>query len=181
MGSASAQTALPAWAALIRDVPDFPHPGVMFKDITPLLADARGFAECLEVMAAPWRDVSVDVICGTESRGFIFGAALAPLLGAGFVPLRKPGKLPAATESVEYELEYGKDRLEVHRDALVPDQRVLIVDDVLATGGTLAASRKLAERVGAKVVGGAVLLELEFLKGRRLWDASVPLRTVLRY
>lgn len=172
---------MPAWASLIRDIPDFPSPGVMFKDITPLLADARGFADCLEAMAAPWRDAQVELICGTESRGFIFGAALAPLLDAGFVPLRKPGKLPAATEHVEYQLEYGSDRLEVHRDAITPGQRVLIVDDVLATGGTMAASRELVERVGAQVIGGAVLLELEFLQGRKRWGTSVPLQAVLRY
>lgn len=172
---------MPAWASLIRDVPDFPRPGVMFKDITPLLADARGFAESLQAMAAPWRERRVEVVCGTESRGFIFGAALAPLLGVGFVPLRKPGKLPAAIVSVDYELEYGSDRLEMHRDAVTPGQRALVVDDVLATGGTLAASRELAERCGAQVIGGAVLLELEFLGGRVRWGSSAPLETVLHY
>lgn len=172
---------MPAWASLIRDIPDFPRPGVMFKDITPLLADARGFADCLDAMAAPWRNRHVELVCGTESRGFIFGAALAPLLGAGFVPLRKPGKLPAATESVEYQLEYGSDRLEVHCDAVAPGQGVLIVDDVLATGGTLAASRELVERIGARVIGGAVLLELEFLKGRERWGPGAPLESLLRF
>src|SRR5699024_3894127 len=134
---------MPEWASLIRDIPDFPGPGVVFKDITPLLADPAGFTACLHDMAAPWRTAGIDAVCGSESRGFIFGAALATMLGAGFVPLRKAGKLPAATLGVDYALEYGRARLEVHRDALRPGQRVLVVDDVLATGGTLVASRQL--------------------------------------
>jgi len=181
MGGASVQTALPAWAALIRDVPDFPHPGVMFKDITPLLADADGFVDCLEALAAPWRERQVDVVCGIESRGFIFGAALAPLLGVGFVPLRKTGKLPAATLGVDYDLEYGSARLEIHRDAVVSGQRALIVDDVLATGGTLDAARALIERTGAQVAGAALVLELAFLEGRARWRSDAPLETLLRY
>ncbi|HEX7338785.1 MAG TPA: adenine phosphoribosyltransferase [Rhodanobacteraceae bacterium] len=172
---------MPAWASLIRDIPDFPAPGVLFKDITPLLADARGFADCLAAMAAPWRDKDVEIICGTESRGFIFGAALAPLLGAGFVPLRKAGKLPAATVQVEYALEYGTDKLEIHRDAFAPGQRVLLVDDVLATGGTLAASRDLVERAGGKVIGASILLEIAALGGRARWGNDLPLEVTLRY
>ncbi len=172
---------MPEWASLIRDIADFPHPGVGFKDITPLLADAAGFAACLDDLAAPWRDAGVDVVCGSESRGFIFGAALAPILGAGFVPLRKAGKLPAATEGVDYALEYGQARLEVHRDAVGPGQRALIVDDVLATGGTLVASRQLVERLGATVLGAAVVLELGFLDGRKRWGDNSPLHALVRY
>lgn len=172
---------MPEWTSLIRDIPDFPGPGVQFKDITPLLADADGFAACLHDMAAPWRNSNIDVVCGSESRGFIFGAALAPMLGAGFVPLRKAGKLPAATEGVDYALEYGRARLEVHRDAFGPGQRVLIVDDVLATGGTLVASRELVELLGAEVAGASVVLELSFLGGRAHWGHSIPLQTLVRY
>ncbi|HET7662891.1 MAG TPA: adenine phosphoribosyltransferase [Rhodanobacteraceae bacterium] len=169
------------WASLIRDVPDFPEPGILFKDVTPLLADAEGFAACLHDMAAPWRDGGIEAVCGIESRGFIFGAALAPMLGVGFVPLRKAGKLPADTVGVDYALEYGHARLEIHRDALTPGQRVLIVDDVLATGGTLAASRELVEQTGAKVAGAAVVLELAFLDGRSRWIDGVPLESLVCY
>lgn len=170
-----------AWASLIRDVPDFPSPGIMFKDVTPLLADARGFAACLEELAAPWRERRVDVVCGIESRGFIFGAALALALGVGFVPLRKAGKLPAATEGVDYQLEYGRARLEVHRDAVTPGQQALIVDDVLATGGTLAAARELVERTGARVAGAALVLELTFLHGRAVWGDRTPIEVLLHF
>ncbi len=170
-----------AWASLIRDVPDFPAPGVLFKDVTPLLADAGGFTSCLDDLAAPWHGRGIEAVCGIESRGFIFGAALAPMLGVGFVPLRKAGKLPAATEGVDYALEYGQARLEVHRDALAPGQRVLIVDDVLASGGTLAASRELVERLGAVVAGAAVVLELSFLDGRSRWHDGAPLESLVRY
>lgn len=169
------------WTSLIRDVPDFPEPGILFKDVTPLLAHAEGFAACLHDMAAPWRDRGIDVVCGIESRGFIFGAALTPMLGVGFVPLRKAGKLPAATVGVDYALEYGHARLEIHRDALTPGQRVLIVDDVLATGGTLVASRELVEQVGATVAGAAVVLELAFLDGRSRWPEGAPLEALVSY
>jgi adenine phosphoribosyltransferase len=168
-------------ARLIRDVPDFPSPGIAFKDITPLLANADGFDACVKAMAEPWRDAGVQAICAMESRGFIFGAALAPLLGAGFVPLRKPGKLPAATVGVDYALEYGSDRLEAHADAIAPGTRVLIVDDVLATGGTLAAAHALVERLGGHVVGAGMVLELAFLEGRRRWPQALPLHAVLSY
>jgi len=167
--------------ALIRDIPDFPEPGIVFKDITPLLADADGMRRCIEAMAAPWREADVQAVCGIEARGFIFGAALAQALGAGFVPVRKPGKLPAATLGVDYALEYGSDRLEVHRDALKPGERVLLVDDVLATGGTLAAAAELVRRLGAHLCGAGVVIELGFLGGRARWSADAPLRALLRY
>lgn len=168
-------------AAHVRDVPDFPKPGVLFKDITPLLADARAFRECVDALAAPWRAQGIHAVCGIEARGFIFGAALARALDSGFVPLRKPGKLPAATLGADFELEYGQARLEVHADALARGARVLIVDDVLATGGTLAAARHLVEQLGADIAGASVVLELAFLHGRARWPADVPLRSLLRY
>ncbi|MGN6788822.1 MAG: adenine phosphoribosyltransferase [Rhodanobacteraceae bacterium] len=168
-------------ATHIRDVPDFPSPGILFKDITPLLADARAFGECVDALVAPWRGAGLDAICGIEARGFIFGAALARALDVGFVPLRKAGKLPAAKRGVDFGLEYGKARLEMHADALVPGTRVLIVDDVLATGGTLAAARELVESFDAGVAGAAVVVELEFLHGRARWRDGAPLRSLLRY
>ena len=168
-------------AAHVRDVPDFPKAGVLFKDITPLLADAQAFRECVDALAAPWRTQSIDAICAIEARGFIFGAARARALDAGFVPLRKPGKLPAATLGADFELEYGQARLEVHADALAPRTRVLIIDDVLATGGTLVAARQLVERLGAEIAGAAVVVELAFLHGRARWLADVPLHALLRY
>lgn len=167
--------------ALIRDVPDFPRPGIRFKDITPLLADPGGFAWVVDTLAAPWRASGVDCVVGIEARGFILGAALAHALGAGFVPLRKPGKLPARVIAQEYALEYGSDRLEIHEDAIGPAKRVLLVDDVLATGGTLLAARSLLERAGARLVGAAVLVELTALAGRARWGAGAPLEAVLRY
>jgi len=166
---------MPDWQPLIRDIPDFPRPGVMFKDITPLLADADGYAAAVDALAAPWRGVALDAVLGIESRGFILGAALARALGTGFVPVRKPGKLPARTLTQEYELEYGSDRLEIHADALAPGARVLLVDDVLATGGTLRAALALARQQGATVVGASVLLEIAALQGRAQWDAAVAL------
>ena len=168
-------------AAHVRDVPDFPKPGVLFKDITPLLADAQVFRECVDALAAPWRTQRIDTVCGIEARGFIFGAALAHALDTGFVPLRKPGKLPSVTLGADFELEYGQARLEVHSDALAPGARVLIIDDVLATGGTLAAARQLVERLGADIAGAAVVLELAFLQGRARWPADVPLHALIRY
>ena len=168
-------------AAHIRDVPDFPKPGVVFKDITPLLADAQSFRECVDALVAPWRNGGIDVVCGIESRGFIFGAALARALDAGFVPLRKAGKLPAATLGVDFDLEYGVARLEVHTDALRQGARVLIVDDVLATGGTLRAGCDLITQLGAGIAGAAVVIELSFLHGRTRWPADLPLHSLLRY
>ncbi|TAN05185.1 MAG: adenine phosphoribosyltransferase [Rhodanobacteraceae bacterium] len=168
-------------AALVRDVPDFPRPGVLFKDITPLLADARAFAECIAALARPWRGQRVAAVCGIEARGFIFGAALATALGVGFVPLRKAGKLPSATLGIDFELEYAHTRLEIHADALAPGTRALLVDDVLATGGTLLAARQLLDRLGATLAGAAVVVELESLQGRARWPAGVALRSLLRY
>ncbi len=153
------------WQALIRDVKDFPKPGIVFKDITPLLADGAGFAAVVDDLAARM-PADVDAIVGIESRGFIFGAALAQKLGLGLVTVRKPGKLPADVHAVEYELEYGVDRLEIHRDALSSGHRVVIVDDLLATGGTAAATVALVQKLGAEVAACLFVIELAFLPGR---------------
>ncbi|WP_407352775.1 adenine phosphoribosyltransferase [Luteimonas sp. R10] len=163
------------WRHLVRDVPDFPRPGIVFKDITPALADAGAFAAAVAEMAAPWRDARLDAVAGVESRGFILGAALAQALATGFVPVRKPGKLPARTLTQDYALEYGSDRLEMHADALAPGARVLIVDDVLATGGTLQAALSLLRRQGATIAGAAVLIELRMLQARTRWPETTPL------
>ncbi|MFC4729660.1 adenine phosphoribosyltransferase [Coralloluteibacterium thermophilus] len=167
------------FAHLLRDVPDFPRPGIRFCDISPLLADAAGLRAAVESLVAPWRPAPPDLVAGIESRGFILGAAAATLLGCGFVPVRKPGKLPAEVLHETYALEYGSDRLEVHADAARPGQRVLLVDDVLATGGTLAAARRLVERLGATLAGAAVLVELEGLGGRARWASDAPLHAAL--
>ena len=151
----------------IRDVPDFPKPGIMFKDITPLLLDPRRFRGAVELMAAPFGGSKVGRVVSIESRGFLLGAPIALLLDAGLVPIRKPGKLPAARGRVEYALEYGTDALEMHRDAVGQGERVLIVDDVLATGGTAEAAAKLVRAHGADVVGCTFLIELDFLNGRQ--------------
>ena len=150
----------------IRDVPDFPKPGIVFKDITPLLLDPARFRRTIELMAAPFRESGVRRVVSIESRGFLLGAPIALLLDAGLVPIRKPGKLPAARGRVEYALEYGTDALEMHRDAVNHGDDVLIVDDVLATGGTAEAAAKLVRAHGGEVVGFTFLIELEFLKGR---------------
>lgn len=167
-------------AALIRDVPDFPKPGIVFKDITPLLADASGLAEAVRQLAAPYRDAGVQTVVAVESRGFIFGAAVAEKLGAGFVPVRKPGKLPARTRSASYELEYGSDTVEVHADAVAAGQRCLMVDDLLATGGTMAAACKLVAELGGQIVGVAFLIELSFLNGRSKL-AGYDVRSLIQY
>lgn len=151
--------------AHIRDIPDFPRPGIVFKDITPLLADGRLFRETTRAMAAGFVDAGITHVVAIESRGFILGAPIAQQLGAGFVPVRKPGKLPHRTEAQDYELEYGTDRLEIHADAWGGAARVLLVDDVLATGGTAEATCKLIERLGAPVVGCSFLIALSFLPG----------------
>jgi adenine phosphoribosyltransferase len=151
---------------LIREVPDFPKKGILFYDITTLLKDKAGYATLIDVLAERYIGKGVDLILGMEARGFIFGPALAYRLSAGFVPVRKPGKLPAATERVEYDLEYGSNVLEVHKDAIQKGQRVLIVDDLLATGGTAEATAKLASGLGAEITGLAFVVELDFLKGR---------------
>jgi adenine phosphoribosyltransferase len=152
--------------ARIREVPDFPKPGILFYDITTLLKDPAAYRESIDLLTAPYRDRKVDIVVGMESRGFIFSAPMAYQLRAGFVPVRKLGKLPAETVSVEYALEYGTNTLEVHKDAIVPGQKVLIVDDLLATGGTVNGTIDLVRRLGGDVVGLAFLVELLFLKGR---------------
>ncbi|MDD4888836.1 MAG: adenine phosphoribosyltransferase [Phycisphaerae bacterium] len=153
--------------SLIRDVPDFPKKGIVFKDITPLLADPAGFMQAVDLIATRYRDDTIDLVVGVESRGFIFGAAVAARLGAGFIPIRKPGKLPSKTQRIEYELEYGRDALEIHLDAIKPNQRVLMVDDLLATGGTMKACCDLVRQLGGEIVAIAFLIELAFLPGRK--------------
>jgi adenine phosphoribosyltransferase len=150
----------------IRDIPNFPKPGIVFKDITPLLADGKLFAQTIDMLAERYRGQRVDTVLGIESRGFIIGAALAYKLGAGFSLVRKPGKLPFDTHSASYELEYGKDSLEIHIDAISNSARVVIADDLIATGGTAAATAELVSRLGGTVVECAFLIELSFLKGR---------------
>ena len=151
----------------IRDIPDFPKKGIVFKDITPVLSDIETLRISIKEMAAPYMDLNVDVVVGIESRGFIFGAPIADILGCSFVPVRKPGKLPWKTESVSYELEYGNDSLEIHTDAIQPHQNILIVDDLLATGGTAEATCRLVSKLRGNIVGFTVLVELEFLEGRK--------------
>ena len=167
--------------SLIIDVPDFPKPGIVFKDFTPLLADSRGLALAVELMANPYRTQHVDVVVGAESRGFIFGIAVAQALSVGFVPIRKKGKLPRATVRAEYALEYGTDCLEMHADALRPGQRVLIVDDLLATGGTLTAACELVRGRKATVLGLTVLIELLALRGRDRIASVGDVHAVLTY
>lgn len=150
----------------IRDVPDFPKPGILFKDITPLLADSRSFQTVIDILARRYADKRIDTVVAVEARGFIFGAALAYRIDAGFVPVRKKGKLPYKTESVEYALEYGTDRIEMHQDAVHKGSRVLLIDDVLATGGTAKATCELVEKTGGEVIESAFVIELKFLNGR---------------
>lgn len=151
---------------LIRDVPDFPKPGIVFKDITPLLQSPAGFADCTRRLNESVDPDSYDLICGIESRGFIFGCAMAQALGKGFIPIRKPGKLPWKTESESYELEYGTDTIQIHTDAVEPGPRVLLVDDLLATGGTMAAAANLVRKIGGTPVAATFVIELAFLAGR---------------
>jgi adenine phosphoribosyltransferase len=152
--------------ARIRDIPDFPKPGILFKDLTPLLRDPVALNVAIQALAEPFRDAGVTAVAGMEARGFIFGTLVAAALGVGFVPLRKPGTLPAATHSVAYDLEYGSATLEIHQDALDARDRVLLVDDLMATGGTAAASLALVRLTGAAVLGCAFVIELDFLNGR---------------
>ena len=164
----------------IRSIPDFPKPGIMFRDITPLLAQPAAFAQAIRLMAEPFREMNVTAVAAAEARGFIFAAPLALELKTSFVPVRKPGKLPFDTHSFHYELEYGTDTLEMHTDALGENDRVLLVDDLLATGGTMQACIRMAEHAGATVVGTAFLVELNFLNGReKLAPASV--HSLIRY
>lgn len=165
----------------IRDVPDFPKPGIVFKDITPLLGNAEAFGATVDHLAEMCRAWKPTAIVALESRGFIFGAAVAKALGCAFVPVRKPGKLPAKTERVTYDLEYGSGALEIHADAFVPGTRVAVVDDLLATGGTAAAAATLVERIGGTVVGFAFVIELAELGGRAKLCSEVPARTLITY
>jgi adenine phosphoribosyltransferase len=153
--------------SIIRDIPDFPQPGILFRDITPLLSNAQALRVALEGLAEPFRDVGIEQVVGVESRGFIFGAPLALLLNAGFVLVRKFGKLPAETIRVEYALEYGSNTVEIHTDAIRPGEKVLVVDDLLATGGTVSAALELVKRLGGEVAGVAFLVELTALQGRQ--------------
>lgn len=171
--------AMTTFHTLIRDVPDFPKPGVVFKDIGPLLADPAGFAACIQALVEPWRGTPVDAVCGVESRGFIFGAAMALAMQTGFVPLRKVGKLPPPTLGVDYDLEYGSARLEIGAEGIARGARVLLVDDVLATGGTFDAARRLLDQVGASVIGASVVLEIDALRGRGRWPEAIPLHALL--
>jgi adenine phosphoribosyltransferase len=166
--------------AKIREVPDFPKPGILFYDITTLLKDAVGYRDAIRMMLDPYRGDHLDVVVGMESRGFIFSAPMAYELNAGLVPVRKLGKLPAETLSVEYALEYGSNTLEIHRDAIEPGQKVLIVDDLLATGGTVQGTIELIERLKGEIVGLAFLVELEFLHGRERLDGR-RVTSVIRY
>ncbi len=166
--------------SLIRDVPDYPKPGIVFKDIAPLLQDGRGLGTTIELLAERWQDGGVERIAALESRGFPFGAALACRLGVGLAMLRKSGKLPYRTVGAEYELEYGTDRIEMHVDAVEPGQRVLLVDDLLATGGTAEAATRLLREAGAEVVGAAFVVELAFLEGRQRLSPT-PVDALVRY
>ena len=179
MTAPDAGSAVARLEKLIRSIPDWPKPGVVFKDITTLLRDPAGLALAVEYLAQPFRGGVVDVVAGAESRGFIFGTAVATALSVGFIPIRKPGKLPAETRTAQYQLEYGTDSLEIHVDALKPGCRVLLVDDLLATGGTMAACCQLIEELGGKIVSVAVLIELAFLAGRRELH-GYPLHSVIK-
>ncbi len=167
-------------ASLVRDIPDFPEPGIVFKDITPVLADHEAFGELIAALADGYRQLPIDKVAGIEARGFTLAAPVALQLGAGFVPLRKPGKLPWTTINQAYNLEYGTDALEMHVDGIGAGEQVLIVDDVIATGGTAAAAVNLIERVGGKIAGLAVFIELGFLNGRAAID-GVPFHALIRY
>ena len=171
----------PAWLkSHVRDVLDYPKPGIVFKDITPLLGAADAFRACVDALGEPFAATRVDKVIGIEARGFVFAAPVTYALQAGFVPVRKPGKLPWEIESEEYVLEYGTDLLEIHRDAILPGEHVLVVDDVIATGGTAAATARLVERLGGEVVAFAFVLELGFLHGREQLD-GYDVHTLVTY
>ena len=165
---------------LIRTVPDFPKPGIVFIDIMPLLGDPAGLALAVELVSEPFRNMKIDKVVGAESRGFIFGTATARDLSAGFVPIRKPGRLPCDTISESYDLEYGSNQLEIHKDAIKPGETVLVIDDLLATGGTIAACCRLVETLGGQVAGIAFLVELTFLNGRQQ-ITQYPVHSVLKF
>jgi adenine phosphoribosyltransferase len=164
----------------IREIPDWPKKGILFYDLTTLMKDAEAFGKALDALAAPYRGAGVDIVVGIEARGFIFAPTVARALRAGFVPVRKPGKLPAATHRVTYDLEYGSDALEIHQDAIRPGQRVLIVDDLIATGGTARAVADVVHRMGGEVIGLAFLVELAFLDGRSKLT-QYPVTSILKY
>lgn len=166
MSQITKQVDVEALKRLVRTVPDFPKPGILFYDITTLLKDKTGFEQLIDGLAAHYIDHKVDLVLGIEARGFIFGPALAYRLNAGFVPVRKPRKLPAPVARVTYDLEYGTDTLEIHMDAITPGQNVVLVDDLLATGGTMDATVKLVQQLGGKIAGLGFAVELDFLKGR---------------
>ncbi len=166
--------------SLIRDIPDFPEPGVVFKDITPVLANGEALTELVDALAAPFLDMGVTKVAGIEARGFTLATPVADRLGAGFIPVRKPGKLPYDTIREDYELEYGTDALEIHTDAVEEGDKVLIVDDVIATGGTAAAAVRLLKGVNADITAFAVFIELVFLNGARQLD-GIPLHALVRY
>ncbi len=166
---------------LIRDVPDYPKPGIVFKDITPLLRDPSGLAMAVEQMCNPYRGKGIEIVCGAESRGFIFGTAIAQSLSAGFVPIRKPKKLPRKCHAITYDLEYGSDCLEIHEDAVNRGQKVLMVDDLLATGGTMKACCDLIDRMGGQILGVTVLIELTFLNGRSRLKPYDSVHSAIKY
>lgn len=165
---------------LIRDIPDFPKPGILFRDLTPLLADKTALPAAIDALAEPFKNLPIDAVAAVEARGFIFGSAVAKTLSAGFVPIRKKGKLPWKTTQIQYELEYGSDVLEVHSDAVGKHSRVLMVDDVLATGGTMRAACELVQKLGATIVGISVLVELSQLGGRKKLQ-DWPVHSVIIY
>jgi adenine phosphoribosyltransferase len=165
---------------LIRDVRDFPKPGILFRDITPLLGDGEFYRAAIDELADTVRNWNAEIIVGPEARGYVVGAPLSYALGVGFAPVRKKGKLPAQTVSITYDLEYGQDTLEIHRDAILPGQRVVVADDLLATGGTIHATKELVEKLGGIVVGAAFFIELTELQGRSKL-AGVPIRTLVTY
>ncbi|MFT7618068.1 MAG: adenine phosphoribosyltransferase [Planctomycetota bacterium] len=172
---------LDAIKSLIRDVPDFPKKGILFKDITPLLSNADGFRDSIDLIAESLAGVDFDVIAGPEARGFIFGCPLAVKLGKGFVPIRKKGKLPYTTVEESYALEYGEDTVQIHSDAVEKGQKVLLVDDLLATGGTMGACRRLIENQGATVVACSFVIELGFLNGREMLGETLRIESLINY
>ena len=166
----------------IRSIPDYPKPGIMFRDITTLLGDARAFRRAIDELVQPWAGTKIDKVAGIEARGFILGGAVAHQLSAGFVPIRKKGKLPHDTVSIAYSLEYGIDEMEMHRDAVAPGERVILVDDLVATGGTAAAAVALLKRIGADVVASCFVIDLPDLGGaQKIRDLGVPVRTLMEF